>query len=143
MNIASKFESDYNIEKNKLALLISSQEAAKTFAKAKAEVNFNGNALLMRIRAMFELIAKDKFMLGVYILFTLLLFCIEFLVVLIKVGSKNSFDEDLEKARETLLRIRTRKILDRSEIYVNPELIAPSVKYANAAIKRMPSSIFN
>jgi hypothetical protein len=40
-------------------------------------------ALLMCIRALFDLIAKDKFMPGVYMLITLFLFCPEFLVVLI------------------------------------------------------------
>ena len=99
MNIANIQQTDYNTEKNKLASLTSSVDIAKAQAKTKAEADFNGNALLVRIRAMFDLIAKDKFMLGVYILFTLFLFCLEFLVVLIKIGSKNSIDEDLEKAR--------------------------------------------
>ena len=92
---------------------------------------------------MFDLIAKDKFMLGVYLLFTLFLFCLEFLVVLIKIGSKNSIDEDLEKAREQLLRAKTKKTLDRSEIFFQPEHFVPSVQNANAAIQQKPSSIFN
>ncbi len=90
---------------------------------------------------MFDLIAKDNFMLGVYILFTLFLFCLEFLVVLIKIGSKNSIDEDLEKAREKLLRTKTQKTLDRSSIFFNPEEFVSSVQSANSAIqKRLKSN---
>jgi hypothetical protein len=143
IRMAAFLQTDYNSEKNKLALLSTSIDTAKAHAKTKAEADFNGNALLIRIRAMFDLIAKDKFMLGVYILFTLFLFCLEFLVVLIKVGSKYSIDEELEQARENLLRAKTKKTLDRSEIYFQPEHFVPSVQNANAAIQRKPSSIFN
>ena len=142
MNIANIQQTDYNTEKNKLASLTSSVDTAKAQAKTKAEADFNGNALLVRIRAMFDLIAKDKFMLGVYILFTLFLFCLEFLVVLIKIGSKNSIDEDLEKAREVLLRAKTKKTLDRSEIFFQPEHFIPSVQTANSLVKQNVSSIF-
>jgi hypothetical protein len=142
LNIAGKQEADYNTENNKLTSLIASVDTAKAHAKEKAETDFNVNALLIRIRAMFDLIAKDKLMFGVYVLFTLFLFCLEFLVVLIKIGSKNTIDEDLEKAREQLLRAKTKKTLDRSEIFFQPEHFVPSVQNANNAIKQNVSSIF-
>jgi len=142
MNIADKQETDYNSENSKLLALKTSMETAKEKAKLKYEAGFKGNALLVRIRAMFDLIAKDKFMLGVYILFTLFLFCLEFLVVLIKIGSKNSIDEDLEKAREMLLRTKTQKTLDRISIFYQPEHFVPSVQSANHLVKQNVSSIF-
>lgn len=142
MSIASKLESDYNAENLKLSALQSNLESERNNAKLKAESDFNGNALLIRIRAMFDLIAQDKFMMAVYILFTLFLFCLEFLVVLIKVGSKNSIDEDLEKAREALLRAKTQKTLDRSEIFYKPENFVTSVQQANAMMKQNSLSIF-
>ncbi len=143
IRMAALLQSDYEIEKNKLSLLMSSAEKAKAQAKEKAEAEFKGNALLVRIRAMFDLIAKDKVMLGVYTLFTLFLFCLEFLVVLIKVGSKYSIDEELEKAREQLLRAKTKKTLDRNEILFQPELHTQVVQNANILIQKKPSSIFN
>ncbi len=142
MNVAEKQQLDYNSENNKLARLSNSVATAKALAKTTAEANFNGNALLIRIRAMFDLIAKDKFMMGVYILFTLFLFCLEFLVVLIKIGSKNSIDEDLEKARELLLRAKTKKTLDRSEIFFQPEHFIPSVQSANNIVRQNTATIF-
>lgn len=143
IRMAALLQSDYDTENNKLTLLESSVDTAKAQAKTKTEADFNGNALLVRIRAMFDLIAKDKVMRGVYILFTLFLFCLEFLVVLIKVVSKYSFDEELEKAREQLLRAKTKKTLDRSEIFFQPEHLVSSVQNANILIKKKPSSIFN
>jgi hypothetical protein len=62
--------------------------------------------------------------------------------VLIKIGSKNSIDEDLEKAREVLLRAKTKKTLDRSEIFYQPEHFVPSVQSANSIVKQNVSSIF-
>jgi len=142
MDVANKQESDYQKENSKLEFLKSSLEEAKINATRKAESDFNGNALLLRIRAMFDLISNDKFMLGVYVLFTLFLFCLEFLVVLIKVGSKPSIDEDLEKAREQLLRVKTQKTLNRSEVLYLPEHHVTSVQNANAFMKKNITSVF-
>lgn len=142
MAIANKKQNVYSTENNKLSTLKTSLETEKEKAKLLAESDFKENALLIRIRALFDLIAKDKIMLGVYILFTLFLFCLEFLVVLIKIGSNNSIDEDLEKAREKLMRAKTKKTLERNEIYYQPEHFIPSVKNANQLVKENISSIF-
>lgn len=142
MGIASRLQSDYNAENLKLTSLKENYNSAKENAKNKAKDGFIGNALLIRIRAMFDLISEDKFMLGVYILFTLFLFCLEFLVVLIKIVSKNSIDEDLEKARETLLRAKTKKTLERYELYYQPQDFNLSVKNANQLANQNVTSIF-
>jgi len=76
-------------------------------------------------------------------LFTLLLFCLEFLVVVIKMSSKETIDEELEKAREELLRTKTKKTLGRSEIFFNPESLVTSVQHAEMAMRNRPSPIFN
>ncbi|MCC6448334.1 MAG: DUF4407 domain-containing protein [Chitinophagaceae bacterium] len=141
MNVAGKQEADYNAENNKLVALKSNMDSSKVLAKAKAEADFNGNALLLRIRAMFDLLGEDGFMLAIYILFTAFLFCLEFLVVLIKIESKNSVDEDIEKARDTLLRDKTKKILERKAILFEPEQFLPSVKAAKAVLVQNNTSV--
>ncbi len=143
IKVANKQESDYQKENTRLESLKNSIEKAKAKATIKAESEFNGNALLLRIRAMFDLKSKDKIMLGVYILFIVLLFCIEFLVVLIKIASNHSVDEDLEKAREQLLRTKTQKTLNRSEVLYQPELHVTSVQNANNFLKKNVTSVFN
>ncbi len=142
LDVAAKMEAAYDVESKKLELMVNNLDIAKTNAKIQAGSVFNGNALLIRIRAMFDLIANDSIMLVVYILFTLFFFGLEFLVVLIKIGTKNSIDEDLEKARELLLRAKTKNAIERSELFIQPEHYVHSVQSANDLVKRNVSSIF-
>lgn len=143
LKIAEQALEVYKAENAKLDLLKSNLEEEKKTAKIKAETDFQSNALLLRIQAMFDLIAKNKFMLLVYILFTLFIFCLEFLVVLIKIGSKNSFDEDLELVREKLLRSKTKKRIDRSEALYQPEHFFPLVKKSNQLVSQTATSAFS
>lgn len=142
IRMASLLQNDYNSEKNKLEGFKLNLDSARKSAIMKAEKDYKENALLIRIRAMFDLLGEDKFMLSIYILFTLFLFCLEFLVVLIKISSRNSVDEDLEKARDVLLRAKTNKILERSSILFDPEQLIPSVKKANGVLNQKNTSIF-
>jgi len=143
INIAIALEHDYLMEKRNLDTLKKNMEKEITATNINAEKNFIGNALLLRIKAMFELLNKNTFMLIVYILFTALLFLIEFLVVIIKLCSKNSIDEDLEEAREKLIRFKTKKTLDRGILTYDPIQSLMSVNRANNTALEMPSSIFN
>lgn len=78
-------------------------------AKFNAQRDYHSDALLLRLKAMFELLQQDTFMLLIYLLFTAFLFCLEFIVVLIKSFSKLSVDEQLEAAAEQLLLFKARK----------------------------------
>lgn len=75
---------DYNMALAKLKL-IESEKSKATYSK-QLELNkqFNTNSLLIRVKAMFELILVDKAMLAVYLIFTLLLFVLEFIVIITK-----------------------------------------------------------
>jgi hypothetical protein len=142
MNVANKHEREYDLASNQLATLKAKKDSLKNESKRKAESDFNGNALLLRIRAMFQLLGEDGYMLTVYVLFTCFLFCLEFLVVVIKMGTKNSVDEDMEKAREILIREKTRKILERKAMVFEPEQFLPSVQEARKLISKKNASIF-
>lgn len=141
--IADEQKSDYASENKKLEELKKSLVEDRELAKQKAQDDFNSNALLLRIRAMFDLIATDNIMMGVYILFTLFLFLVEFLVVIVKMCSKKSIDEELEEARISLLRSKSKKIMDRASVLYEVEQYIPSVQRANVVIKQNPASIFN
>ena len=141
--IADEQKNDYTTENEKLEGLKTSLIVEKQKAQQKAQADFNSNALLLRIRAMFDLIATDNIMMGVYILFTLFLFLVEFLVVIVKMCSKKSIDEELEEARISLLRSKSKKIMDRASVLYEVEQYIPSVQRANNVIKQNPASIFN
>ena len=143
LSVAAQQEKDYQSENAKLQSLSTSLEKEKKQAAINAEKEFNDNALLIRIRALFELISKDKFMMGVYILFTSLLFMIEFMVVIIKMDSKKSIDEEMEEARIELLRTKTRKTVGRAHVLYDVEQYIPAVSKANNMTKQNPASVFN
>lgn len=66
-------------------------------AAKQAEKNFNGHALMIRVKALFEIVASDGYMLVSYILFSLLMFFFEFLVVILKhAWKKTNYERRVE-----------------------------------------------
>ncbi len=143
LSVAAQQEKDYQAENAKLQALIAAVESEKKAAALKAENEFSNHALLIRIKALFDLISDDTVMTVIYILFTLLLFMIEFMVVIVKMSSKKSIDEELEEARLELLRTKTRKTLNRAAVLYDVEQYIPSVSRANDFMKEKPASVFN
>ena len=67
----------------------------------EAAVTFRENALLTRIKALFTIVVKDSYMLVTYILFTLLMFFFEFLVVILKLTwQKTNYERKIEMIEE-------------------------------------------
>ena len=63
----------------------------------KVQKSFNEHALLIRIKALFSLVVSDIYMASAYVLFTLLLFFFEFLVVILKITwKKTNYERKLE-----------------------------------------------
>ncbi len=141
--VAEKQHADYNQENTKLDALKKNFEQAKLQARIDASNEFKGNALLIRIRAMFELVLNNGYMLLVYVLFTVFLFCLEFLVVLIKASSKNSVDEELEKVRDELIRIKADKVLIAAKANRMTPLQISLLEKANKAIQNQSISTLN
>jgi hypothetical protein len=142
LNVAALHEKDYQNENIKLQHLLTTLNKEKQSAKISAVKDFNGNGLLLRIKAMFDLISNDNVMLFIYILFTSGLFLIEFLVVIIKMSSVKSIDEDFEDARVFLLKAKTKKTLERAIQHFEPEIYDPNVQKARLAMKES-SNFFN
>lgn len=143
INLANEQAAEYQRENSKLQTLSNSIDKAKNKAKLKAEADFKTSALLARIKALFDLVFKDWLMAIIYIAFTIFLFCLEFLVVIIKTSSKKSIDEELELAREVLVRLKTQKTVDRNGLFYRPENYVPAVKDVNRLLDENSISIFN
>jgi hypothetical protein len=93
-----------------------------------AKSKFNSNGLLIRIKALNELIKEDSNLRKIYWLFTGLLFLMEFIVIIAKLGSKKSIDEQVELFRDeaTGLKLQQyRSILDSNALSIEniPKLI--------------------
>lgn len=124
-----------------LAALNILRDKEATAAAEKAEASFNDHALLTRIKALFRLISSDRFMKGIYILFTLLLFFFEFLVVILKLTwKKTNYELKLEMV-EQLGRNRM-EFLQRKESPLNdPGNYLPKLQLARNALSKN-SSLF-
>lgn len=77
-------------------------------AESIALAQFNGDGLLMKIKALHDLVISDRIMLGVFIVFFVFFFALEFVVVVVKLNSKKSLseiiDELMEKQKEDQIR---------------------------------------
>lgn len=143
LSVASRHEKDYLVESTKLDTLQATIALKKQEADIKANASFKSDALLLRIKAMFELIGEDIYMMLIYILFTSFLFLIEFLVVIIKLCSSKSIDEELEDARISLLKSKTQKTLQNAIQYFEPQAADYRVQNARLALSSSKTNIFN
>ncbi|MBK7573345.1 MAG: DUF4407 domain-containing protein [Bacteroidetes bacterium] len=77
---------DYQQARNDFTMLQEEMQIKLEKLEEKVNASYNGSMLLNRIKAMFDLVIAEKTMLFTYIIFTLLIWCIEFLVVLMKLN---------------------------------------------------------
>ena len=99
-------------------------------AAGQVRAGFENNALLQRIKAMFDLVKTDGYMMGFYILITAILFTLEFLVVVFKVTmGKTNYERRLELIEEIGQR-RMEKVRQNDLKYFEASMINNS--YANA-----------
>lgn len=134
MEVAGKHEKAYLKENAKLEALQENLDQKKEEAAVLAKAAFNENGLLLRIKALFDLVREDIYMAIIYCVFTLILFFMEFMVVLAKLWSDKSIDEEIEEASIKLIQAKTQMTLQRSIQYFEPELTDERVKLARLAL---------
>ncbi len=142
MDLAGQTEQDYHTAKDDLDKLSNRLEKSKSEAVAMVNSSFDENALLERIKAMFDLVVSNGWMLFVYSLVTLLLFSLEFIVVILKIClPKSNYEFKLEIIEEI-----GKKRLMRLRDHDNYDVIrhSPMVRKSNNSVMRLSqSSIFN
>ncbi|MEQ9100536.1 MAG: DUF4407 domain-containing protein [Imperialibacter sp.] len=119
-----------------LALLEAKREMEKTELATKFEKGFSENSLLTRMKVMFKFISNDLMMMAVYIVITLILFTMEFLVVIIKSCSSQTHYEFKLQKMEEMARSRTEKIVARDLKMYNAGMGTPEAKDARLYIER-------
>lgn len=85
--------------------------ATDSLARNTAASKFNPHSLLKRIKALFQLVTEDAAMFWIYIVFTLMMFILEFLVIILKLCWKKSALETESEALEQLHKERTQRHL--------------------------------
>lgn len=103
---------------------------------------FKGNALLIRIKALFNLVVKDPYMLFVYIFFTALMFFFEFLVVILKLTWKKTNYERKMEMIEIIGQKRIEFLLNNNSPLNDPGNFSPHLADARQSLRKN-SSIYN
>jgi hypothetical protein len=105
--------------------------------------NISNDGLLIRVKALFSLVLNDWVMALIYGLFTLFLFSMEFLVVMIKMGwRKTNYERKIEMIEE-IGRSRMEKLLVHHNNF-NPAMNNPEVLKAQSQIMNNGKlSVFN
>jgi len=144
MTIASENEKDYNQAKIDLEQLLSEVSTKKIESINAVETSFNNDALLGRIKAIFDLIYSDVWMCAIYIVVTLVLFCLEFIVVILKLSlPKSNYELKLEVLEE-IGKQRMMKLLRNDMSHYDYGQEYPGVKRASDQLKKLTStSLFN
>lgn len=140
---AVTIQQDYLLAKKELEDLqlriLTEQEKAAGQVKA----GFENNALLQRVKAMFNLVKTDGYMMGFYILITAILFTLEFLVVVFKVTmGKTNYERRLELIEEIGQR-RMEKVRQHDLRYFEAGKVNPDYRQAIANLEKSKASIFN
>jgi hypothetical protein len=144
LNIANQNEQDYKNAKGELAQLLEKRDLEKVASGKKIETSFNDHALLLRIKAMFDLVLNNGWMLFVYLLFTCILFVLEFLVVILKMKlPKSNYELKLE-AIEEIGRKRLMRLVNSDQNHFEGTQYYAAGKSASLKISKLSSaSLFN
>jgi hypothetical protein len=109
---AKEKEKDYNRSQKNLDDLKNEIKQEKENISKRINNNFEDSALMNRIKAMFDLIAKDPWMLRAYILFSAFLFFLEFIVVITKASWPTT---NYERKIDMIEKIGERRMLQFSQ----------------------------
>lgn len=135
---------DYQSAKSEKDLL--NQKILDEQKQIKDEISssFEESAMLIRIKAMFDLALSDVFMGAIYSIVTLILFGLEFIVIIFKVTMKKTNYEYQLELIEEIGQKRREKIRNNDMNHFEHAKAYPVYKNAsNALLKSHSSSMFN
>lgn len=141
--IASQQQGDYEQAKQQWQVETRRLDQAKKDLATNAGSSFSDHSLLIRIKAMFDLVREDGFMLGIYILFTTFLFFMEFLVVIIKMCYPETNYERKLKMIEKIGKERMTKIMEKDTLLYDGGRVQPQVGRAHKILTSTTPSIFS
>lgn len=141
--MAKEKKDDYETTQLELSALNNSLKNEEASFQHKQVADFNDHSLLIRIKALWDLVAKNDLMMFVYLVFTLLLFLLEFLVVIIKLTSTETNYEKKVKIIEQIGSDRLNRIANKDQFFFDPGSCCSRVKVARTAIQKPSPAIFS
>ncbi len=125
-------------EQEKLNKLLISRSLGDSLTYQKALTNISDQSILIRIKALEMLLKSESAMRHIYWGFTLLMFLLEFLVIIFKLTMKKSAYEDEVAAIEVLYKNRTQRLYGAHSPYNQPHTIIPE---AGSTIRNLSTSL--
>jgi len=128
----------FNLQNTQTALSLRKDSVVNEAGKNAAK-SFKDHALLTRLKALFNLVASDGYMMTVYILFTILMFLFEFLVVILKhTWKKTNYERRLEMIEEIGIR-RMEFLMKKDSPVLDPGYYLPQLEMARNAVRKIDS----
>ncbi|RYE58026.1 MAG: DUF4407 domain-containing protein [Sphingobacteriales bacterium] len=122
--------------------LLNLKEAEMLKAAAKVEKEAK-SGLLTRIKAMFQLLVGNLSMGLIYLAFTVFMFCLEFIVVIVKMKTPESNYERRVKLIEQIGQRRMQMLAGVGSPLVDPGYCLPNAIAARETLNRKSHSIYN
>jgi hypothetical protein len=133
-NYATQAQGDYENAKMAFDNLNNSIEQKNKQARSEFDANFNSRSILLRIKAFFDLVLKNTWMLVIYSVFTLLMLFLEFMVVFIKIFSnKTNYELKVEMIEE--IGRRKMETINKNS-HFDPIQFQPIIKQAKVGLKK-------
>lgn len=136
-------QGDYTQAKAELVDLQLQIKSEQDKEVANVKASFENNALLQRIKAMFDLVKTDRYMMVFYLLVTAILFTLEFLVVVFKVTmGKTNYERRLELIEE-IGQKRMEKVRQHDLKYYEAGKLSPEYRQAKLNLNSSKVSLYN
>lgn len=141
--ISKKFEAEYRRAVSSRDSLLNEKEKIEQIAENKIVASYGNAMLLKRIEALFDLVVSNKIVGLIYFLFTVIIWCLEFLVILFKLNSAETNYERKVRIIEQIGEQRMDKILKTDCKWYHGSQGHDSTKKLRTMIKQGPPTFMN
>ena len=142
-NMAAEQEVEYYKAAGLKDSLQREQKAEEDKAIARVEASYGEAMLLKRIEALFGLVSSNGIVAFIYTIFTLLIWCLEFLVVLLKMNTAETNYESKLNTLEQIGKNRLEKIEAKDASFFDAGASHPKGRVATNAVQKKAPSFYN
>lgn len=140
LDIAASRRNDLNNKQHAYDSLIQVKTMLMETARQNAKDGYN-DGLMIRIKALFQLVFSDWGMAIAYLILTIVMFCIEFIVVLVKSKTPESNYERRVKLIEAIGEKRMQMLGGNNSPLTEPDYCLPNALAARQALNKKQSFI--
>lgn len=140
--IYSDIRTKYENEKSKLDSMRNNIENGRKEFELKLESESDDGLLLHRIKAMFDLISRNKVMMAFCIFFTSVFLIIELMVVIVKSSSDKTNYERMNEMKERIGEARIKRLTERDPKYYDALPVHPEVQKINDHLRDKTPKLF-